>query len=97
MRKVLSEQSIEAFRSIINYNPDAIFIVSNEAKIVEVNEGVTECLGYKKEEIMGSSYKDIFCLHQLDLISQFFFEVLKGASCQCVAEAYHKNGNIVHL
>ncbi|SEN79691.1 PAS domain S-box-containing protein/diguanylate cyclase (GGDEF) domain-containing protein [Paenibacillus sp. OK076] len=97
MRKFLSEQSIEAFRSIINYNPDAIFIVSNEAKIVEVNEGVTECLGYKKEEIMGSSYKDIFCLHQLDLISQFFFEVLKGASCQYVAEAYHINGNIVHL
>lgn len=97
MKEFLSEQSIEAFRSIINYNPDAIFIVSNDGKIVEVNEGVTECLGFQKEEIMGSSYKDIFCLHQLELISQFFSEVLKGASCQYVAEAHHKNGDIVYL
>ncbi|MGF9696895.1 diguanylate cyclase domain-containing protein [Paenibacillus sp. MABNR03] len=97
MREFLSEQSIEAFRSIINYNPDAIFIVSNEGKIVEVNEGVTECLGYKKEDIMGSLYKELFCPHQLELISQYFSEVLKGASCQYVAEAHHNNGDIVYL
>ncbi|XOJ01677.1 diguanylate cyclase domain-containing protein [Paenibacillus polymyxa] len=97
MKEFLSEQSIEAFRSIINHNPDATFIVSNEGTIVEVNEGVTECLGFQKKEIMGSSYKDLFCQHQLDLISQYFSEVLKGASCQYVAEAHHKNGEIVYL
>ncbi|WP_413408565.1 diguanylate cyclase domain-containing protein [Paenibacillus amylolyticus] len=97
MKEFLSEQSIEAFRSIINYNPDATFIVSNEGTIVEVNEGVTECLGLQKSEIMGSSYKDLFCQHQLDLIIQYFSEVLKGASCQYVAEAHHKNGEIVYL
>ncbi|CAH1191284.1 diguanylate cyclase [Paenibacillus sp. JJ-223] len=97
MREFLSEQSIEALKSIINHNPDAIFIVSNEGKIVEVNEGVTECLGYNKEEIMGVSYKDLFCQHELDLIKQFFGEVLKGASCQYVTEAQHKNGDIVYL
>ncbi|WP_053061573.1 diguanylate cyclase domain-containing protein [Paenibacillus sp. VT-400] len=97
MKEFLSEQSIEAFRSIINHNPDATFIVSNEGTIVEVNEGVTECLGFQKKEIMGSSYKDLFCQHQLDLNSQYFSEVLKGASCQYVAEAHHKNGEIVYL
>ncbi|MCF7754155.1 diguanylate cyclase [Paenibacillus xylanexedens] len=97
MKEFLSEQSIEAFRSIINHNPDATFIVSNEGTIVEVNEGVTECLGFQKKEIMGSSYKDLFCQHQLDLISQYFSEVLKGASCQYVAEAHHKNGEIIYL
>ena len=97
MKEFLSEQSIEAFRSIINHNPDATFIVSNEGTIEEVNEGVTECLGFQKKEIMGTSYKDLFCEYQLELIIQFFSEVLKGASCQYVAEAHHKNGDIVYL
>ncbi|MEW4428888.1 diguanylate cyclase [Paenibacillus pabuli] len=97
MKEFLSEQSIEAFRSIINHNPDATFILSNEGMIEEVNEGVKECLGFQKKEIMGSSYKDLFCEHQLELINQYFSEVLKGASCQYVAEAHHKNGEIVYL
>ncbi|MCM3784810.1 diguanylate cyclase [Neobacillus mesonae] len=97
MSEFLSEQSIEAFKSIINYNPDAIFIVSTEGRIVEVNEGITECLGYRNEDITGLSYKDIFSLSQLEQLNEYFNEVLKGASCQYVAEAIHKNGDMIYL
>ena len=97
MSGLLSKQSIEAFTSIIHHNPDAIFILSTDGKIMEVNAGVTRILGYRKEEILGLSYQDVTVPEQLEQIDRYFTAVMQGEPCEYNADAYHKDGHLIHL
>lgn|GEM_PF-4694287 len=71
MNVLFSEHANEIYKSIIDYNPDAIVTFSIEGYIVGVNQAVTKILGYSMEEMQSLSYRDIFDPRQLDYIDQF--------------------------
>ena len=94
---LLSDTSIEIYASIIENNPDAIFFLSVDGKIMEVNQTVTKLYGYSKEEMQGSHYQDSIVPDYLELTNQHFTQVLQGTPCEYEAQAFHKSGEIIHV
>lgn len=43
----------EHFKSLFNYNPDAVFSIDMEGKIISVNKVATQMTYYKREELLG--------------------------------------------
>lgn len=97
MSVLFNEQSIEIYKSLIDYNPDAIFTFSIKGNIVGFNQAVIEMFGYSKEEILKLSYKDIFIPDQLEQVKQLLDKVTQGIPCEYEADAFHKDGGMVHL
>lgn len=93
----LSEQSIEVFTSIIDHNTDGIFVLSTEGRIIEANQGLTESLGYAKEELLGVHYKELTVPEHLDMVNEKFAVVVQGIPCEYKMDAIHKSGEIIHL
>ena len=79
---ILSDTSIEIYASIIEDNPDAIFFLSVDGKLMEVNQTVTKLYGYSKEEMQGSHYQDCIVPDYLELTNQHFTQVLQGTPCE---------------
>ncbi|RCX19605.1 PAS domain S-box-containing protein/diguanylate cyclase (GGDEF)-like protein [Fontibacillus phaseoli] len=92
-----SEQSIDVYKSIIDYNTDAIFILSAEGKVMDVNLGVTKTFGYLKEEILGMPYEKFILPAQIDEVNQYFDKVLQGIPCEFKTEAVDKHGRLVYV
>ncbi|MEF2968467.1 diguanylate cyclase [Paenibacillus sp. M1] len=93
----LSEQSVDIYKSILNYNSDAIFILSTEGRIMDANQGLTKILGYLKEEILGLPYANLILPDQIEKVNQYFTKVLQGISYDYIAEAIAKSGEQVSL
>ncbi|WP_410772074.1 PAS domain S-box protein [Fontibacillus sp. BL9] len=92
-----SEQSIDVYKSIIDYNTDAIFILSTEGKVMDVNLGVTKTFGYLKEEILGMSYEKFILPAQIDEVNLYYAKVLQGIPCEFKTEAVDKHGRLVYV
>ncbi|WCK57151.1 PAS domain S-box protein (plasmid) [Aneurinibacillus sp. Ricciae_BoGa-3] len=97
MEKLSNHSSIEIYKSIMQYNPDALFILSVNGKFMEVNEAVTKIFGYTLEEVKEIHYQDILVPEQLDVNHQHFQQALQGFPCEYETEIFHKDGDHVHL
>lgn len=97
MSLLLSESSFEIYHSIIQNNPDAIFILSKEGIIEEINPVVSKMLGYTQEEIQGLSYETIIVPEYLAFTNQQFVKALQGTPCEYETQVFHKNGEVVYL
>lgn len=93
----LEEMSIENYKSIIKYNPDALFILSVEGTIIEVNQMMAEMLGFTKEELQGKNYKEILVPECQEFTSLKYQEVLQGKSPEYETQLFHKDGEKVYL
>jgi PAS domain S-box-containing protein len=72
MKKLLCKPSLEFYQSIFEHNPDAIFILSIEGFMVEVNQAVTELFGYSKNEVQGFHYQNFIVPEYFDITNQHF-------------------------
>ncbi len=52
-------KSEEKFHSLIDYAPDAIFLVADDGIIFDVNKSAITLLGYTKEELIGKTVLDL--------------------------------------
>lgn len=93
----LKEMSIDSYKSIIEYNPDAIFILSLDGTIVEINQVTIKMLGYRKEEIQGKNYRELLIPECIDFTNQQFEQVLCGHSPEYETQLLHGNGEMVYL
>ncbi|MCL6632074.1 MAG: PAS domain S-box protein [Alicyclobacillus herbarius] len=97
MGLLFSESSLEVYKSIMQYNPDAIFVLSVEGTILEVNEVACKIFGYSQEEIQGLHYQDVLAPGYEAFVKEKLTQVLNGMSCEYNIQAIRKNGQIVHL
>ncbi|WEG13472.1 PAS domain S-box protein [Pullulanibacillus sp. KACC 23026] len=93
----LKEISIETFKSIIEYNPDAIFILSIDGIIIEINQATLKLFGYRKEEIQGIHYEELIVPEYIEETRLYFNQVLEGHSPEYETQLLHKNGSKVYL
>ncbi|MDQ0160667.1 PAS domain-containing protein, partial [Alkalibacillus salilacus] len=87
--------SLEAYRSIVAYNPDSVLVVSIDKTIIEVNNRATELLGYSKESLVNQSFHSLF--ENEDRINQLFGDVRQGYSGEEELVVHLKNGGATHL
>ncbi|MFC3883851.1 PAS domain S-box protein [Bacillus songklensis] len=97
MNLLLSESSIEVYKSIIEYHPDAIFVLSVDGKVMEVNQVVTKIFGYSQEEVQGIHYQDIIVPEHVEATNRYFAQTLQGTPCEYETQAIHKSGEIIDL
>jgi len=97
MNNFTNHSHIEVYKSIIEHNPDAIFILSINGIIMEVNQAARDWFGYSNEDIQGVSYQELICSTGIDKINPQFNEVLQGSPAEVETCAYHKNGKILEI
>jgi diguanylate cyclase (GGDEF)-like protein/PAS domain S-box-containing protein len=88
---------IEIYKSIIEYNPDTIFILSTDGIIMEVNPALSKLLGYSKHEVQGLTYQDLIISNDLETVKQQINQVLNGVPSEVETSAYRKDGKIIYL
>jgi diguanylate cyclase (GGDEF)-like protein/PAS domain S-box-containing protein len=94
---VFNEASNEFYHSIIEHNPDAVFILSLTGKIKRVNKMVTKVFGYTQSEIQETSIHELIIPKQKIEFHHYFSEALKGIPNEHEYDANHKNGEILHI
>lgn len=87
----------EFFESVIENNTDAIFILSADKEIIQINNMATSLLGYSLEDLKAIRYSEIIVQEQLEKYNQHFYEVLNGFPKEDNLKVYHKNGEIIRL
>ncbi|MCQ6276964.1 PAS domain S-box protein [Bacillus sp. V3B] len=97
MNLLLNDTSIEIYKSIMEYSSDAIFILSVDGEVMEVNQAITKLYGYSKEEMQGKYYQDTIVPDHLESTNQYFAQALQGTPCEYETQAFHKSGEIVYL
>lgn len=94
MKLKINEQQ---YRSLFQYNPDAIFIVDLEGKFQDVNPSVLLLTGYTLEEILQLKAADILYRDELTKLKGFVRETLNGSSVCFETFILTKNKEVVNL
>lgn len=93
----LNEMSIEGYKSLIEYIPNAIFILSLDGTIEEINQVTSKMFGYSKEEMQGKNYEEFIVPECINFTYQEYKKVLSGYSPEYETQLYHKNGDVVYI
>jgi len=94
---LFGESSIEIYRSIIENNTDAIFVLSTDGTFLEANEVITKQYGYSIEEIEGIHFNNLIVPAYLEVTKTYFAQATQGTPCEYETQVFHKNGEILHL
>ncbi|MBL4952923.1 diguanylate cyclase [Neobacillus sp. OS1-32] len=94
---LFNEISGDIFQSIIEHNPDAVFIFSMEGKIVQINEASSSIFGYTLEEAKGMHYRRLIVHKHARKLHHHVREILLGKSFEVEFDAYDKNAKLMHL
>ena len=93
-REALKE-SEQKYRSLVQHNPDGIFIIDFNGKFISVNEAVINSLGYTEIELLDMSLWEVVPEKYRALHGNRFKEILEGKNLDEPAEyeIIRKNGN----
>ncbi|NMP24385.1 PAS domain S-box protein [Sulfobacillus harzensis] len=67
---VFGEPSKDLYHSLIEYNPDAVFVLSTDGIVVEANPVVSEILGYAKKDVVGIHFQDLVVSEYREVANQ---------------------------
>ncbi|MBP7902099.1 MAG: PAS domain S-box protein [Spirochaetes bacterium] len=92
------KNSEEKFAKAFLSSPDILFLTSLEnGIIIEINERTEKILGYKRDEIIGKSPKDLKLWEDLSLRDRYINQIHKNGSVhELDANFLTKTGNIVN-
>ena len=74
-RKKLEEalkESKEQYRAVVENSQNGILIVGKDYKVIYVNDRLCEILGYTREEIIGSNFKEFLDEESIELVTERF-------------------------
>ncbi len=82
-------------RSIIQFSPDAIYVLSKNRVITQTNPAALALLGYAEQELMGHPFDEVI----QKSAQQSFFALMESLSLEVVRrqelELLHKDGRVV--
>jgi len=94
MKLKINEQQ---FRSLFQYNPDAIFILDLEGNFKEVNPSALTLTGYTLREVLQLKITDLVLKEETEGLTAFLHEVIKGSSICFETFIYTKDAQRVNL
>ncbi len=73
-------ESKEKYKTVFDLSPEAIVLIDNKGKVLDLNDRLYEWLGYKKEEILGKNFLKLPFLpkHSLLKVGQKFSQRMSG-------------------
>lgn len=83
------------YKSLIQYNPDAVYGINLDGNFILVNETCTRITGYNEEEFLRMSFRSLIILEDLKKAEDAFKNTLEGKPQTLHLTIQKKNGNRV--
>lgn len=95
-KEVLSllEENEEKYRSLFDYNLDAVFEINPLGFFTDANTMTENLSGYSKEELLGLAFPALIAIDH-ERVNDFFTTVLKGNAVTFEQLIRNKNGEII--
>jgi PAS domain S-box-containing protein len=74
------ELSEQKYRSLFDQNPNAVFSVSPEGKLINANKVLEQLIGYSAEEMKNSTFQRFVDNSQVEKVRNHFLLALRGRS-----------------
>ena len=97
MKRLFNNISNDVYRSIISNNPDAIFLLDENGKVLDSNSAAANIYGYSAEEMLNLYYPNIIIPSTDYSLKTLMDKSWNGETCAYQASAYHKNGSVLYL
>ena len=93
--KYAAEESLRLTRFSVEAAADALFWITPDGRIVDVNAGACRILGYTREELLQLSVSDVDAHYKAELWPQHFAELRKQGSLTFESEQRTKDGRLI--
>ncbi len=91
------EESEQRYKSLFEYNPDAVFSFDLEGNFLSANPACYKLSGYSVEELMHMSFMPLIVPEDLEKTSYRFRMAAKGKPQNYETAIKHKDGHRVEL
>ena len=91
------EVSEQHFQSLFNHNPDAVISFDLQGNFLSANDAAVHLTGYKREDLLAMSLKDIVVTRQLQKTLNQFELAKKGISQQSELSIIKKDQSVCYV
>ncbi|WP_211753618.1 PAS domain S-box protein [Oceanobacillus limi] len=89
------EKNQKRMESLVRHNQDAVFELDKEGNFVSINEAGVQIIGYRKDEIIGTSSFQLIHENDLRNVLDMFSNALTGKTGFYETWIRHKNGTLI--
>ncbi|MEZ0481662.1 PAS domain S-box protein [Planococcus sp. SSTMD024] len=89
-------ESEEKYRSLFDYNLDAVFEMDSEGRFVNANAMTEEVSDYTREELIGLDFTPLIA-ENLERVQGFFASTLSGEAVNFEQRIIRKDGNLIEV
>ncbi|MCM3390385.1 EAL domain-containing protein [Ureibacillus chungkukjangi] len=89
--------TFEIYKSLFEYNPDAMYAVLPDGKFTLVNEAACKLVDYTREELIGISFEEVIAPDFLEKTRFHFNEAVKGNNGNFQSVLINKNGERIEV
>ena len=101
LREIEARKEIEAsesrYRTLFDRASDGILIVSEEGRLISVNESFARMHGYAPNEMQRLSLRDLDTPATLRLLPERMARLLSGEALTFEVDHYHRDGHVISL
>ncbi|MDM5340077.1 ATP-binding protein [Fictibacillus enclensis] len=94
LKSALLKESKQQNHSLIELNPDGVYIINKDRTLTVVNRSLEELTGYTSEELIGKPYTFLLANTNARRMESLFQRTLGGESLQVETRIRQKNGNV---
>ena len=92
----LLAESEEKYRSLFDYNLDAVFEMDKEGRFINANSMTEELSDYTREELIGIDFTPLIA-ERLERVQHHFASTLSGEAVNFEQRIKRKDGNIIEV
>ncbi|WP_419960743.1 EAL and GGDEF domain-containing protein [Psychrobacillus sp. BM2] len=91
------KKSKREFESLFYQNPDIVFTINPKGNLTNINASGLRILKYSFNEIASMSFRRLIVPKDIQLTTDYFFEVLKGNTAEFEISFFDSEGTILNL
>lgn len=90
------KESEQRFKSLFDYSPESIYMISLEGDFLECNDKARSVFGYEPHEITGKKFSSFIFAENKQVIKGFN-KAIEGNVHHCQCKTIHKNGKVLFI
>lgn len=91
------EEYEQYYRSLFYYNPDAVYSLTLDGRVLDVNLATEQLTGFTASELIGKPYDPLIVPNDLTRIRGHFQQAASGTSQTYTVSTQHKDGRVLRV